>query len=131
MMEQVNAPWTNEQVQNLKEFQIVQPLHPFTCGCKHGILLKPTNAGWVCPECGSTQNWAWDIMLDGSALANHKEIWKSMGRLPYISCSSTFPWDGNREFVLHPEAVVVADFGETVTYKCPHCKHSWTEELPE
>ena len=31
----------------------------------------------------------------------------------------------------HPDAVEVADYGETRRMQCPHCKTAWTEELPQ
>jgi hypothetical protein len=32
---------------------------------------------------------------------------------------------------LHEEAKEIADYGETIRMQCPHCKHSWIEELPQ
>jgi len=133
-MSQTFAPWTDEQVQNLREFQIFQPMHPFTCGCESEILLVPTNAGWVCPKCGQAQDWAWDFMINGNALANHREMLKQVKWTETIHCSESFPWDGTKEDnqrISHPCAREIADHGETVTYECPHCKHRWTLELPE
>jgi len=71
-LEQVFAPFSPEQVQNLNEFQCRvnggMSFHPFTCqnrgdgnhgeeGGDRGVLIA-TEAGWVCPHCDYTQNWA-------------------------------------------------------------------------
>ena len=67
----VKAPWTDEEVAKLNEFQETSWMHPFTCvfrGDDHegeGVLVA-TNAGWVCPQCEYTQNWAHDFMLEGA-----------------------------------------------------------------
>lgn len=75
-METIKAPFTDEQVEKLNNFQLNSKYHPFTCGSpeeiteckraknegetfeeKQGILIA-TNDGWVCP-CGKyKQNWA-------------------------------------------------------------------------
>jgi NAD+ synthetase len=74
------APFTNEQVQNLNEYQKLGIVHPFTCcspenihecerscGKGEGILIA-TNNGWVCP-CGKyTQDWAHAFMANVSEL---------------------------------------------------------------
>lgn len=83
-MAQIKAPFTDEQVDNLNEWQagminavspggdmLILPTHPFTCcghnDCKrgedvnHGILI-PSNDGFVCP-CGNyKQDWCHDFM---------------------------------------------------------------------
>lgn len=64
------APWTDEEVKRLNEYQQHEYFHPFTCpyrdNDKHymneGTLIA-TNNGWVCPFCDYTQNWAHDGML--------------------------------------------------------------------
>lgn len=67
----IQAPFTDEQVTALQNYQDAGYLHPFTCmgheGCKrpeqyNGGKLIPTSEGWVC-ACGSyTQNWAHSFM---------------------------------------------------------------------
>ncbi len=74
-MSTIHAPFTPEQVQALNEFQTGVPVdnpwavgHPFTCphrsdgghgqeGGDLGVLVA-TQAGWRCPHCGHTQDWA-------------------------------------------------------------------------
>ena len=66
-IESIKAPFTDEQVANLKRYQECAWVHPFTCcsdgECKRSERLDqgtliPTNDGWVCP-CGNyKQNWA-------------------------------------------------------------------------
>ena len=74
MFDSRKAPWTEEEVDNLRKFQSLEWVHPFTC-CGHkncerteredqGVLI-PTAEGWVCP-CGKyKQDWAHSHMLDG------------------------------------------------------------------
>lgn len=68
----INAPFTEEQVAKLNEYQTLGFMHPFTCGgeyCTRGTennwwLLIATPAGWVCP-CGKyKQSWAHTFMLE-------------------------------------------------------------------
>ncbi len=85
-MAQILAPFTDEQVNKLQQWQNgltplwqgdiitdIIPFHPFTCcsynGCKRdeqpneGALI-PTNDGWICP-CGAyKQNWCHDFMAN-------------------------------------------------------------------
>jgi hypothetical protein len=71
MVEQIQPPWSVEQVATLNTFQVGGFMHPFMCGRKadhpndQGLLLA-TRAGWVCPvhECEYTQDWAHDFMAD-------------------------------------------------------------------
>lgn len=51
------APWTDEQVGALARRQRA-PLHPYTCERHSDTALTPTRDGWLCPECGYTQDWA-------------------------------------------------------------------------
>ena len=66
----VTAPWTEEQVKNLNDFQMNSCCHPFTCGdddCRKDDRspLTATVNGWTHP-CGYTQDWAHAGMADGS-----------------------------------------------------------------
>lgn len=83
------APWSKTQTGNLNRWQKSGLVHPFTCGtCRdanpwpepteehanaegpfedHEYRLRATQNGWVCDNCGYTQDWAWDIMLQFSA----------------------------------------------------------------
>ena len=77
-MEQIKAPFTDEQVKNLNEFQHCG-FHEFTCGgAGHPIdtdnVLIATNNGWHCPNCEYTQDWAHDAMCDGSMAKAMKEF---------------------------------------------------------
>lgn len=65
----IYAPFSDEQVIKLNEFQKSKRFHPFTCGgCDRnrddqGILIA-TNDGWVCP-CGKyKQDWADSFMVE-------------------------------------------------------------------
>lgn len=66
-MKKIDAPFTDEQVENLNAFQENMLAHPFTCdgsGCEQDVsaILKATNEGWVCP-CGKyKQSWAHAFM---------------------------------------------------------------------
>lgn len=59
----IEAPFTDEQVENLNAFQKSNRYHPFTCGgqCSDSVLVA-TNAGWICPRCDYTQCWAHEFM---------------------------------------------------------------------
>lgn len=61
----VKAPFTEQQVKSLNDFQESGCFHPFTCGgkTKEGkdcrADLVATKEGWICPAgCGYTQDWA-------------------------------------------------------------------------
>lgn len=64
----IHAPWTEEQVKNLNDWQRTGFVHPFTCGgrdCQCDLVA--TKDGWICPiGCGYKQSYAHDFMLDGS-----------------------------------------------------------------
>lgn len=75
MKNKVEAPWTDEQVRRLNDFQNSGAFHPFTCPEQREVShnkgeahkdtdLIATNDGWVCPECDYTQNWAHKGMLE-------------------------------------------------------------------
>jgi hypothetical protein len=81
MPDLLNAPWTPEQVEILAQLQRGERFgQPFTCphrdetphrytgpdcGC-----LTPTAAGWICEDCGYTQDWVWASSLDLPLLAD-------------------------------------------------------------
>jgi len=61
------APFTPTEVTNLNEFQNSGIWHAFRCGneqCR--CELVATEAGWVCPQCPYTQDWAHGWMADGT-----------------------------------------------------------------
>jgi hypothetical protein len=73
----IKAPFTAIEVQRLNEWQTQtagMPVHPFTCGNRgdgnHGDeggdkgVLIATEAGWVCPYCDATQDWAHAAMVE-------------------------------------------------------------------
>ena len=70
--ENVHAPFSGEQVNNLNKFQRLGSFHPFTCGKRdqhpddEGVLVA-YEEGWKCPvdDCDYTQNWAIDAVADG------------------------------------------------------------------
>lgn len=75
-MDKIEAPFSNEQVKSLNDYQQERIFHPFTCDRKspecetktnpddilaEGVLIATTE-GWVCP-CGKyKQNWAHSFM---------------------------------------------------------------------
>jgi len=75
MLDRANAPWTEDQVRSLNEFQASGCLHPFTG--ERGpngeeTVLIATNAGWAERVDGPVvQTWAHTFMTDWS--------WKNMG----------------------------------------------------
>lgn len=72
----IKAPFTDEEVKNLNEFQKLGFVHVFTCGNDHegNRVLVATNKGWICPSCDYTQNWCHAIMVDVKAI---KDNWNN------------------------------------------------------
>lgn len=62
----IYPPWTPAQVDALNRWQRAGHVHPFTCGMVHSgdRDLVATHAGWICPNCDYTQNWAHGMMLE-------------------------------------------------------------------
>lgn len=54
----VRAPWTDAQIECLRHRQNDKRTHPYTCGndSQH-TPLKATRSGWLCLDCGYTQDW--------------------------------------------------------------------------
>lgn len=66
-MQKIYAPFNQEQIKSLNEFQQSGYWHEFTCGnCRS--TLEATETGWICKteDCGYTQDWCHDFMQDGS-----------------------------------------------------------------
>jgi hypothetical protein len=70
--DKITAPFTLEQVKYLNAFQKSGWMHPFTCGFNRtdanhldgeGVLVA-TEAGWICPFCPYTQDWAHGFMAE-------------------------------------------------------------------
>lgn len=53
------APFTDEQIAALNQFQADGRFHPYTCGndSTHANLVA-TRDGWICPDCDYRQAWA-------------------------------------------------------------------------
>lgn len=65
----VEAPFTDEQVRSLKDYQYWGKLHPFTGKDSRGdkVDLRPTRKGWVAENNGPiVQTWAHRFMTDWS-----------------------------------------------------------------
>jgi hypothetical protein len=58
-VDKITAPFTDEQVRALNEYQHSGLFHEYTCGndSRHRVLVASTE-GWSCPDCTYTQNWA-------------------------------------------------------------------------
>lgn len=78
-MNGVKAPWTDEQVRNIRSFQECTWVHPFTCGKrddwrhddgmrwrgdKDWGVLQVKNETLFCPDCDYTQTWVHDFMAN-------------------------------------------------------------------
>lgn len=71
------APWTDEEVKSLNDYQASGYFHPFTCpnrgddphrdrdGEDTGQLVADKE-GFICRDCMYEQKWAWGWMADGS-----------------------------------------------------------------
>lgn len=70
----IKAPFTDDQVDALNEFQHLGFVHEFTCKNNHpgNNVLIATKDGWICPSCNYTQNWCHSFMLDIDKLKNNK-----------------------------------------------------------
>lgn len=82
MLDRSNAPWTEDQVRSLNEFQASGYAHPFTGergpNGKETVLIA-TASGWVERVDGPVvQTWAHACMADWS----WKEDMKNMGFFP-------------------------------------------------
>ncbi len=70
-MSTVQAPWSEEQVAGLLDWQRCPWVHPFTCGndCRvdgDASVLVPSKDGWDCEVCHDwKQDWCLDFMLNG------------------------------------------------------------------
>ena len=87
MSERVTAPFSLDKVTSLNQYQRSGAFHPFTCGrCRDELgtgawpsdpyqgprderLLVATVAGWICPTCNYTQDWAHLFMANWGWLA--------------------------------------------------------------
>ncbi len=75
MSDVIRAPWTEEQVKELKRYQAAGVVHPYTCGgdsCRD--ILVPTTDGWTCPSCDYTQDWAHAMSADSQFNDNTEKI---------------------------------------------------------
>ena len=85
MMHLIEAPWTPEQIETLNRLQRGELYgHPYTCphrgevphhdnGHDTGCLLA-TKDGWLCPDCGYTQDWAHASSLDAMSTAEMMQM---------------------------------------------------------
>lgn len=76
-MNRVDAPFTDEQVENLNRIQNFGMFHGFTCGNDHDDprRLVATRAGWVCINegCNYTQTWAHQFMAEFTQAEEDKQ----------------------------------------------------------
>lgn len=63
VMNKITAPFTPEQVKNLRAWQESDYVHPFTC-CNHQTMTVEMD-GFHCPKCGTVQTWCHDFMASG------------------------------------------------------------------
>lgn len=54
----IKAPFTEEQLSKLWNWQLNPRVHPYTCEC--GKTLYPIKRGLIC-ICGKLQDWFYDI----------------------------------------------------------------------
>ena len=77
MSDLITAPWTEEQVAALNDYQRGGWMHPFTC--HDNAVLVATAAGWTCLSCDFTQDWAHAFMADREAHAAMRGPFSSLG----------------------------------------------------
>lgn len=76
------APWSEEEVELLKEWQTCGFVHPFTYGMDDGSVvdLIPTKDGWIAQEGGPiVQNWVHEFMF-GDSWKNRVEKFKQYNK---------------------------------------------------
>jgi hypothetical protein len=107
------APFTPAQVASLNAYQASETFHPFTCGNElcpgtdgDSAVLIAAESGWRCPACPYAQDWAMDMMADGSwrdysqisISVDGKPVAGELGELPERPASMlqpvTFAGDG-------------------------------------
>lgn len=68
----LKAPWTQDQVNSLNDYQAAGVFHPFTCGNENCRAdLTATIDGWYCETCRKNgkeyhQDWCHSWMADRS-----------------------------------------------------------------
>lgn len=76
----MQAPWSNQIVRMLNEYQKIDKFHSYTCAddSQNHPSLKATTEGWICPDknCDYTQDWCHAITI--SEMSN-REIMKNKG----------------------------------------------------
>lgn len=63
----VEAPWSQQQIENLNLWQQADHVHEFTCPNVHAesrVLIARAD-GWHCPGCAYKQTWAHAMMTLG------------------------------------------------------------------
>jgi hypothetical protein len=68
------APWTGEQVENLRRRQARRDLHPYTCP-EHREPLEPTIYGWECPRSGCLYEQRWAHAIDAGPRPHEHDWW--------------------------------------------------------
>ncbi len=62
------APWTESEMASLNAYHASGVMNPFTCENDDAnycaSVLVATPAGWICPDCDYTQNWAAEWMAN-------------------------------------------------------------------
>jgi hypothetical protein len=80
-MKQIKAPFTQDQVNHINEFQNSNLVHPFTCGNDSTPLIAQRD-GLHCPNCDYKQDWVHDAMADGSFLAEVAAVFNRLDMMP-------------------------------------------------
>lgn len=69
-----NAPFAEEQINNINAFQECDFVHNLTCpdcGHQHGLKMFAIEIGMFCPECDQLkQEWVPSMVADGTGLAS-------------------------------------------------------------
>lgn len=64
-MNRYEAPWTQDEVHSIDEYQQDEDLHPLTCpDCAGNQALSAYLDGLKCKSCNYTQNWVYPWMAD-------------------------------------------------------------------
>jgi len=61
-----SAPFTDEEIKHINEYQCAAYMHPLTCTCGNHIRLIATKDGLICSNCGRLQTWVHEWIANGS-----------------------------------------------------------------
>jgi hypothetical protein len=77
-MEMVRAPFTDEQLANIRDWQTAGIVHEYMCELSGATVLEVHREGLKCGQCGYTQTHVLAGVADGSMLKAQRETMERM-----------------------------------------------------